>query len=206
MRRAMPGRRPRRRSGRAGRARRRCPACSTTCRWRCPALTRAAKLQRRAARVGFDWPEPVQVVDKIEEEIAELRAELGRRRERRSAERRDRRSAVRGGQPRAPSGGRRRERRCARPTPSSSAAFARSRTRCAPAAAASPTPRSTRWRRSGSRPKRRSGLIAVAVERRGATVDPAQAGNAAGAARPLHRPGDRRPGAADPAVDHLRPR
>jgi MazG family protein len=42
-----------------------------------PALTRAAKLQRRAARVGFDWPEPVQVVDKIEEEIAELRAELG---------------------------------------------------------------------------------------------------------------------------------
>jgi MazG family protein len=41
-----------------------------------PALTRAAKLQRRAARVGFDWPEPVQVVDKIEEEIAELRAEL----------------------------------------------------------------------------------------------------------------------------------
>jgi ATP diphosphatase len=42
-----------------------------------PALVRAAKLQRRAARVGFDWPEPVQVVDKIEEEIAELRAELG---------------------------------------------------------------------------------------------------------------------------------
>jgi MazG family protein len=42
-----------------------------------PALVRAAKLQRRAARVGFDWPEPIQVVDKIEEEIAELRAELG---------------------------------------------------------------------------------------------------------------------------------
>jgi MazG family protein len=42
-----------------------------------PALTRAAKLQRRAARVGFDWPEPAQVVDKIEEEIGELRAELG---------------------------------------------------------------------------------------------------------------------------------
>ena len=42
-----------------------------------PALVRAAKLQRRAARVGFDWPEPAQVVDKIEEEIAELRAELG---------------------------------------------------------------------------------------------------------------------------------
>jgi nucleoside triphosphate diphosphatase len=42
-----------------------------------PALVRAAKLQRRVARVGFDWAEPVQVVDKIEEEIAEVRAELG---------------------------------------------------------------------------------------------------------------------------------
>ena len=41
-----------------------------------PALVRAAKLQRRAARVGFDWPEASQVLDKLEEEIAELRAEL----------------------------------------------------------------------------------------------------------------------------------
>jgi MazG family protein len=41
-----------------------------------PALTRAAKLQRRAARVGFDWPEAGQVLDKIEEEIGELRAEI----------------------------------------------------------------------------------------------------------------------------------
>jgi nucleoside triphosphate diphosphatase len=41
-----------------------------------PALMRAAKLQRRAARVGFDWPQAAQVLDKIEEEIAELRAEL----------------------------------------------------------------------------------------------------------------------------------
>jgi len=42
-----------------------------------PALTRAEKLQKRAARVGFDWPKAVQVLDKIEEEIAELRAEIG---------------------------------------------------------------------------------------------------------------------------------
>jgi ATP diphosphatase len=41
-----------------------------------PALVRAEKLQKRAARVGFDWPEAAQVLDKIEEEIAELRAEL----------------------------------------------------------------------------------------------------------------------------------
>ncbi len=41
-----------------------------------PALTRAAKLQARAARVGFDWPDAVPVLDKIAEEIDELRAEL----------------------------------------------------------------------------------------------------------------------------------
>jgi ATP diphosphatase len=41
-----------------------------------PALTRAAKLQRRAARVGFDWPEVAPVLEKLEEEIAEVRAEL----------------------------------------------------------------------------------------------------------------------------------
>ncbi len=37
-----------------------------------PALTRAVKLQKRAARVGFDWPNTDQVLDKIREEMAEL--------------------------------------------------------------------------------------------------------------------------------------
>lgn len=37
-----------------------------------PALTRAVKLQNRAARVGFDWPETGHVVDKIAEEAREL--------------------------------------------------------------------------------------------------------------------------------------
>jgi len=41
-----------------------------------PALTRAAKLQKRAARIGFDWPAPAPVLDKIGEETAELRAEM----------------------------------------------------------------------------------------------------------------------------------
>ena len=41
-----------------------------------PALLRGQKLQKRAARVGFDWPEAKQVLDKIAEEIAELRAEM----------------------------------------------------------------------------------------------------------------------------------
>ena len=37
-----------------------------------PALTRAVKLQKRAARVGFDWPSTGQVLDKIVEEAREL--------------------------------------------------------------------------------------------------------------------------------------
>ena len=37
-----------------------------------PALTRAIKLQNRAARVGFDWPSTTEVLDKLHEEIAEL--------------------------------------------------------------------------------------------------------------------------------------
>ena len=37
-----------------------------------PALTRAVKLQKRAARVGFDWPSTDEVVAKIREEAAEL--------------------------------------------------------------------------------------------------------------------------------------
>jgi ATP diphosphatase len=40
-----------------------------------PALERAAKLQRRAARVGFDWPDAAGPRAKISEELAELDAE-----------------------------------------------------------------------------------------------------------------------------------
>jgi ATP diphosphatase len=41
-----------------------------------PALERAAKLQRRAARVGFDWPDRSGPRAKIDEELAELDAEI----------------------------------------------------------------------------------------------------------------------------------
>jgi MazG family protein len=41
-----------------------------------PALLRAVKVQKRAARIGFDWPEARPVFDKIAEEITELGAEL----------------------------------------------------------------------------------------------------------------------------------
>jgi nucleoside triphosphate diphosphatase len=38
-----------------------------------PALTRAQKLTAKAAKVGFDWPEPSQVIDKIHEELEEVK-------------------------------------------------------------------------------------------------------------------------------------
>jgi ATP diphosphatase len=41
-----------------------------------PALVEALKLQERAAKVGFDWSSPEPILDKIEEEIAELREAL----------------------------------------------------------------------------------------------------------------------------------
>ena len=41
----------------------------------CP-LLRAYKLQRRAARVGFDWPEVKPVLEKVHEEMDELKAEM----------------------------------------------------------------------------------------------------------------------------------
>jgi ATP diphosphatase len=37
-----------------------------------PALSRAAKLQGRAARVGFDWPDALPVIDKVREELDEV--------------------------------------------------------------------------------------------------------------------------------------
>jgi ATP diphosphatase len=42
-----------------------------------PALTRAQKLQKRAAKVGFDWDDPRAVIAKLREEISEIEAELG---------------------------------------------------------------------------------------------------------------------------------
>ncbi|HEX4761501.1 MAG TPA: nucleoside triphosphate pyrophosphohydrolase [Sphingomicrobium sp.] len=45
-----------------------------------PALERAAKLQRRAARTGFDWPDASGARAKIDEELAELDAETDHQR------------------------------------------------------------------------------------------------------------------------------
>jgi MazG family protein len=46
-----------------------------------PAIMRAQKLQKRAARVGFEWARPVDVLDKMEEEIAEMREAIAGGRE-----------------------------------------------------------------------------------------------------------------------------
>lgn len=43
-----------------------------------PAATRAVKLQKRAARVGFDWTEARDILAKIKEEIGELEAEINK--------------------------------------------------------------------------------------------------------------------------------
>lgn len=53
-----------------------------------PALIRSEKLQRRAAEVGFDWPDILGPMDKVTEELAEVKAELdaGGDRERLKAE------------------------------------------------------------------------------------------------------------------------
>jgi ATP diphosphatase len=42
-----------------------------------PAITRAHKLQDKAAKVGFDWEQAGDVVAKIDEELGELKAVLG---------------------------------------------------------------------------------------------------------------------------------
>ena len=41
-----------------------------------PALARACKLQKKASKVGFDWPNPEPVLDKIKEEVEEVEHEL----------------------------------------------------------------------------------------------------------------------------------
>ena len=49
-----------------------------------PALRQAQLVQERCQRVGFDWDKPEQVLDKVEEEIGELRQELVRGRKSRA--------------------------------------------------------------------------------------------------------------------------
>ena len=51
-----------------------------------PALSRANKLQKRCATVGFDWPEINQTIAKVKEEIAELEVEIAAQQPEKAAE------------------------------------------------------------------------------------------------------------------------
>ena len=77
-----------------------------------PALKRAEKIQRRAARIGFDWPDAEGPRRKIDEELGEIE----RAGDRRGARRRDRRPAVRRRQLCPPPRRRTPKRRCASAT------------------------------------------------------------------------------------------
>ncbi len=112
-----------------------------------PALLRAAKISRRATRIGFDWPDAQAVVPKIAEEIAEIEAELagaaGRRRWRRKS------AICSSPQQTSPASSASNPRpRCAGPPRNSSAVSAP--LRCWRNSAASAVI-SMRWRRCGSR-------------------------------------------------------
>ncbi len=43
-----------------------------------PALMRASEVSKRVVKVGFEWPDTEQVLDKVQEEMGELRAEIAR--------------------------------------------------------------------------------------------------------------------------------
>ncbi len=51
-----------------------------------PALHKAQLVQERVKRVGFDWPDHKGVLEKIEEELAELRAEIKKQQKRKAQE------------------------------------------------------------------------------------------------------------------------
>ena len=68
--------------------------CCAACRRRCPSLLRAHEIGTRVAAVGFDWAKTTDVVDKIEEEVAELPRRHRARKDCRASRRRDGRSAL----------------------------------------------------------------------------------------------------------------
>jgi MazG family protein len=51
-----------------------------------PALMRALEVSKRVVKVGFEWPSVAEVLDKVEEEITELRAEIASRETARAAD------------------------------------------------------------------------------------------------------------------------
>ena len=123
-----------------------------------PALLRAEKIQKRAARVGFDWTETAPVIDKIEEELGELRAEIeaGTVDQARLA---GELATCCSRSPIWPDTARSTPRpRSGPPTTSSNAVSATSSAGLPTRAASRPMPASRRWKPSGRKPRRASSL------------------------------------------------
>ena len=133
--------RPRRRKRRGRRTR----ACSTACPRSLPALVEAQQIASRAAKVGFDWENPEQVLEKLHEELAEIRRRAPQRR--RSRNSRTKSATCSSSSSTWPGSSRWiPSRRCARPTPSSASASATSSASSPSAARRPPT---LRHRRNG---------------------------------------------------------
>ena len=151
-----------------------------------PALTRAVKLQKRAAEVGFDWPSLGPVLAKAEEEIAELKAAIaeggGDKRAQGADCRGVRRSAVRHGEYRAPSRRRSGSGAARAPTANSCGGFAASRRRSARTAVSPKTRRWKKWISSGTK-RRRPRRTAKAIPPRAAAARGRRGGRAARASR-----------------------
>ena len=132
-----------------------------------PALLRAFELSSRAATVGFDWAGPGDVLDKLDEEVAEVRQRgaVGRARPPVARRRRGRRPAVRGRQPGAQA--RRRARVGAAPRQREVRAAVRCRgaRACGRRDVRSATPRSKRWKPSGSGSSARTNPRPAAAKR-----------------------------------------
>jgi NTP pyrophosphatase (non-canonical NTP hydrolase) len=125
-----------------------------------PALTRAVKLQKHAAEVGFDWPSLVPVLAKAEEEIAELKAAISDRANG-SDQDHAKRVAEEFGDLLFVMANRGisaliLKRACARPTRSSRAVSRASKPRSPRKAASRKNPRSRKWIGCGTRPRLRS--------------------------------------------------
>ena len=131
-----------------------------------PALARAAKLQKRAARFGFDWPDSAGVIEKIREEISELEKESAGS-DARAAEIGDLLFSVAN---LARKEGRDPEVLCAAANEKFIARFSAMERRLDAAGARSARQRSTRWRRPGRRKK------IVAEHRHGHIGHPSMAG------------------------------
>ena len=127
-----------------------------------PALSRAAKLQKRAAQVGFDWPEALPVIDKVREELDELLDAMADND--REGINEEVATCCSWWSTWPVTSRSTRKMHCAPPTVNSSGAFVLSNTPCATGGAPSKIAASTRWMHCGAKPSVRKRTRPTAVE------------------------------------------